>query len=69
KNQALLKRQQRTTLVRKSGQATLPSKLTLELATNPFLRCADESLKNSINMPDANEIEVFTKIREMRNHF
>ncbi|HSH98438.1 MAG: hydroxyacylglutathione hydrolase [Methylophilaceae bacterium] len=68
-NQSLLQRQQETRSARKSGLPTLPSKLSLELATNPFLRCGDMSLKNTINMPNANEIEVFTKIREMRNHF
>jgi hydroxyacylglutathione hydrolase len=68
-NQNLLQRQQETNLKRKSGFPTLPSKLALELATNPFLRCGDMSLKNTVNMPNANEIEVFTKIREMRNHF
>jgi len=68
-NQALIERQQHTILRRKSGLPTLPSKLTLELATNPFLRCGDMPLKNTINMPSASEIEVFTKLREMRNHF
>jgi len=68
-NQALVQRQQQTTLTRKAGLPTLPSNLALELATNPFLRCADAALKKAVNMPNASEIEVFTKIREMRNLF
>lgn len=68
-NLDLLQRQQGTILTRESGLPTLPSKLALELATNPFLRCGDQAIKNVINMPNASNIEVFTKLREIRNHF
>ncbi len=68
-NQALIKRQQETVAIRKLGLPTIPSTLALELSTNPFLRCSHLTLQNRINMANTNEIEVFTKIREMRNHF
>lgn len=54
-------------------QPTLPSSLGLEMATNPFLRCDEPTVRqyvehlagNSINHP----VEIFSHLRQMKNHF
>lgn len=48
---------------------TLPSSIKMELATNPFLRCHSEEIKHHLNMKSANDLEIFTRIRELRNNY
>jgi hydroxyacylglutathione hydrolase len=47
----------------------LPSSIELELATNPFLRCNSPEIKKNIGASDADSQQVFTAIRELRNHY
>ncbi len=54
---------------RESGQPTVPSELSLELATNPFLRAALPSVKKAVEMPDASDLAVFTEIRTRKDRF
>jgi hydroxyacylglutathione hydrolase len=68
-NQALIERQQATQKIRERHMPSLPSTLRTELATNPFLRCSSSEIKASIKLENASELEVFTAIREMRNHY
>jgi hydroxyacylglutathione hydrolase len=68
-NQALIERQQATQKIRERHMPSLPSTLRTELATNPFLRCSCPEIKASIKLENASELEVFTAIREMRNHY
>ncbi len=65
----LRSRMDQTQALRAQQQPSLPSTIGLEKATNPFLRCEEPSLKSAIDMPNANELAVFTTIRESRNHF
>ena len=56
------------------AQILEPVSLQLELKTNPFLRGLNtqiaERIGVSVNLlPDERELEVFTKLREMRNRF
>ena len=58
---------------RENDQPTLPSTIGLELATNPFLRCAEPGLAASaaarLGREAANETEVFTAIRRWKDEF
>eukprot|EP01060_Flectonema_neradi_P002603 TRINITY_DN11652_c0_g1_i1.p1 TRINITY_DN11652_c0_g1~~TRINITY_DN11652_c0_g1_i1.p1 ORF type:complete len:276 (+),score=52.67 TRINITY_DN11652_c0_g1_i1:55-828(+) len=54
---------------RKNGEATVPMPLSQELACNPFLR-SDAALKQSGGLPEtATDVEVFAKIRSMKDKF
>lgn len=51
-------------------EPSLPVSLNEELELNPFLNCQDESLKKSLGFSNsAPELEVFTKLRELRNNY
>lgn len=52
---------------RANGEATLPSTISLERATNPFLRVSDPAVKAALGMPDADESDVFAALRERKN--
>ncbi|MDR5171444.1 hydroxyacylglutathione hydrolase [Methylobacillus flagellatus] len=66
---ALLARQQATSALRAKGLPSLPSSLALELATNPFLRCHEPGVIAASGSATPDPVNVFTAIREMRNHF
>jgi hydroxyacylglutathione hydrolase len=68
-NAALKDRTQMTKALRSSGQPSLPSNITLELATNPFLRCRSPEIMAYLNLPQGDPIAVFTALRAMRNQF
>lgn len=68
-NQALLQRQQDTIKLRAQHQPSLPSNIALELATNPFLRCNSHEIKSSTHLKNASALQVFSAIREIRNHY
>lgn len=68
-NRALLQRQQATIALRQQQQASLPSSIEVELASNPFLRCNSVEIQASLGLKNAPELQVFTAIREMRNHY
>jgi hydroxyacylglutathione hydrolase len=58
---------------READQPTLPSNMAIELATNPFLRCNEATLRKSAetqlgSMPK-NEVEVFSALRGWKDHF
>lgn len=68
-NSQLLARQLTALQLRQQKEPTLPTTLQLELATNPFLRCDSPEIKASIQLQNADSLQVFTTIREMRNHY
>lgn len=68
-NQALQDRAARVAKARAEGRATVPSRLAGELATNPFLRSDDAYIKASLGMADASPVEVFAKIRALKDKF
>jgi hydroxyacylglutathione hydrolase len=68
-NQALIERQRETKHIRQQMHPSLPSTLQMELATNPFLRCNNPEIQSTIQLKDADPLQVFTRIREMRNHY
>ncbi|MBT4444583.1 MAG: hydroxyacylglutathione hydrolase [Waddliaceae bacterium] len=51
------------------GRGTVPAILALEKKTNPFFRCDDEHLKEAVDMPGADAVDVFAKIRRLKDVF
>ncbi|NDU99920.1 hydroxyacylglutathione hydrolase [Pseudoroseicyclus tamaricis] len=68
-NPDLISREQRTREARAAGRATVPSALSEELATNPFLRAGVPQIKASLGMPDASDVEAFAEIRRRKDRF
>ncbi|MEY3885611.1 MAG: hypothetical protein RIS87_1386 [Pseudomonadota bacterium] len=68
-NQALIERFGKTVKLRNAQQPSLPSSISLELATNPFLRCNSSEIKSSLRLLNASYLETFSAIRELRNHY
>ena len=54
---------------RASGLPTVPSLLSQELATNPFLRANDPAIQAHLGMTGANATNVFTEIRTRKDNF
>ena len=48
---------------------TIPSSIQDELNTNIFLRCDDKGLKQSLNLKDYSDQEIFTKLRDLKDAF
>lgn len=68
-NAALAQRQRLAAVTRQHGQPTLPSSIALELETNPFLRCHTSAVQLSAGKKNADPLDVFSAIRELRNHY
>ena len=68
-NPALQARVAAVAEAREGGKPTVPSLLSEELATNPFLRASDAGLRAAIGMPDAADVEVFAEIRKRKDAF
>ncbi|MYM54983.1 hydroxyacylglutathione hydrolase [Thalassovita mangrovi] len=68
-NPALISRIEQVQKARAEGKATVPSLLSEELATNPFLRCNDPKVKASVGMIDAQPSSVFAEIRKRKDSF
>lgn len=68
-NADLIARARATEAARAEGIATVPSLLSLELATNPFLRARLEHVKALIGMPAATDTEAFAEIRARKDRF
>jgi len=68
-NEALARRQQDTVAMRKAQLPSLPSTIALELATNPFLRCDSKQIQLSTHLTNQPLLQVFTKVRELRNSY
>lgn len=66
-NTALIQRQLDTKALRNSQLPSLPSTIALELATNPFLRCDSKQIQAAVNLKNQPLLQVFTKIRDIRN--
>lgn len=68
-NTALKTRAEAVEKARSAGQATVPSRLADELATNPFLRAGLSEVKAAIGMKGAGDVEVFAEIRARKDNF
>ena len=68
-NADVKKRAEEVDKLRTNGQPTVPSLLSLEKRTNPFLRFNDPGIRSTLGMTDADEVAVFAELRERRNGY
>lgn len=68
-NQALQQRAHDIKVARAAQKPTVPSQLQLEIDTNPFLRADDATLKATLGMGAASDLDVFTEIRARKDRF
>lgn len=66
-NQALIDYAEKCTLLRKTGQATLPAVLATEKAVNPFLRSDNSKLQQQLQQNSA--LALFTTLRLAKDSF
>jgi hydroxyacylglutathione hydrolase len=69
RNAALISRTAEIAAARAEGRATVPSILSEELATNPFLRPNEAEVRATVGMPDAAPHEVFAEVRRRKDSF
>ncbi|MBS8261857.1 hydroxyacylglutathione hydrolase [Roseibium polysiphoniae] len=67
-NTDLLDRANEVEALRANGKPTLPTTMAQELATNPFLRADEPSLKAALGMADASDANVFAEIRTRKDN-
>ena len=68
-NGDLAERSQRIAEARTAGRPTVPSLLSDERATNPFLRAALPAVKREMGMEGAEDAAVFAEIRARKDRF
>jgi hydroxyacylglutathione hydrolase len=69
-NTVLQARAKKAALQRAGGCATVPVLLEEEKLANPFLRCGTDAVRRTLGFSkDASEVEVFTRLRQMKDVF
>lgn len=68
-NKALQERARSIEALRKEGRLTIPSLMSDEKATNPFLRGDDPTIASAVGLTGHMAAEVFAELRERKNHF
>lgn len=68
-NSALAARMARVNDLRAQNRPTVPSTLAEELATNPFLRPDSPAIRRHLGMADAEDWQVFARMRRLKDEF
>jgi hydroxyacylglutathione hydrolase len=68
-NPQLMSRITAVEAARSVGKPTVPSKLSEEKLTNPFLRADQAALKAAVGMAQASDSEVFAEVRRRKDRF
>jgi hydroxyacylglutathione hydrolase len=69
-NNHFLKNKEKWFISRKGKkEPTLPVSIEEELNTNIFLRCDAPSVKKSLGMENSSEVEIFKKLRDLKDSF
>jgi hydroxyacylglutathione hydrolase len=68
-NAALRARAMRVDELRAKGQATIPSTIGEERATNPFFRADEPALAESLGLSGADPVAVFAEVRRRKDEF
>ncbi len=68
-NEALQTRSAEIDALRADGKPTVPSLLSVEKDTNPFLRPMSEDLQANLNLVGADLVEVFAETRRRKDNF
>ena len=66
-NEALQARAREVEAKRTKGETTLPTRLDIELATNPFLRPHSPAIRKRLGLETAPDWQVFGEVRERKN--
>jgi hydroxyacylglutathione hydrolase len=53
----------------KNKNPTLPSTVADEIKTNIFLRYDDLDVKKQLNLMEASDLEIFSKLRDLKDNF
>ena len=53
----------------KDGKPRIPSTIKEEIQTNIFLRYNDVDVKDALNLKNASDLEIFTKLRDLKDNF
>lgn len=68
-NQAVKNRLSEIKQKQQQGQYTVPSTISQEKLTNPFLRANTTQIKAALNMPRAGDVEAFAELRKRKDIF
>lgn len=68
-NAALISRIEKIETARAQGRPTVPSLLSTERATNPFLRANSPEIQANLGLTGADPVAVFTEIRRRKDSF
>ncbi len=68
-NAALQARAKAIADARAKGQPTVPTTIALELETNPFMRPDSATLRNTLGMQGADNVDVFAEVRGRKDNF
>ena len=68
-NTSLAARHEAVIELRDNGLPTVPTRIDLEKATNPFLRANDPKIRAYLGMETATNAEVFAEIRRRKDNF
>jgi hydroxyacylglutathione hydrolase len=68
-NRLLQERARHVDALRAHGNATVPSTIELELATNPFLRASAPEMQRALGMSGADPAKVFAELRTRKDRF
>lgn len=68
-NELLQQRAAEVARLRAEAKPTIPSRLAVEKATNPFLRPDDDAIRSHLGMEGAADSEVFAEIRRRKDSF
>ena len=68
-NHLLKKKKDAIELKLKNKEPTVPSTIGDEIKTNIFFRFNDPDVKKAINLKNSSELEIFTKLRDLKDNF
>ena len=68
-NPNLISRASEVSAARSKGAPTVPTQLSDELSTNPFLRASNPAIRDRLGMQDAEDVDVFAEIRTRKDNF
>ena len=52
-----------------NDEPTIPTTIEEEIQTNIFLRYDDLDVKDALNLKKASDLEIFTKLRDLKDNF
>ncbi len=68
-NTKLKERIEKVKILNKNNLPSIPVTLGKELETNIFLKCFDKKIKNYLKLNNSSNLEVFTKLRNLKDQF